>query len=270
MQRASGDWKLSDLDGQEVKPRKRRVPKKRITLGEINIVSQPHTSDDYILAFQELADSKVQVQYHLHRQIEIGTCRPLNDARLPGALTGLFFVFSRVNFDDPWLNTLRNAEATDQDLAQLSIPSHLAPEFRRFRYVFDVGYHRLYFEKVSADRKSLSPKALVQAINKMFFSAPLAGMFEEINAFLVSDKEAVDKILRLPKLRWLLIKLYRPNPDDDGFEDEILKQMYAEHIGVRETTLIKSPGAAAIIPSIITSKLAHLAAKFGFCRRARS
>jgi hypothetical protein len=40
--------------------------------------------------------------------------------------------------------------------------------------------------------------------------------------------------------------------------------MNAEHISVRETTLIKAPGARAIDPRAITRKLAYLAAKFGF------
>jgi hypothetical protein len=235
---------LSELSGQEAKPRRRRVPKKRIALGEINIVSQPHSASLYAAAFKALADKRIQVQYHLHRHLEIGTCRDLDDKRMPGALIGLLFVFSRVNFNDPWLNTLRNAEATDADLAQLSIPAHLAPEFRRFRYIFDAEHHTLYFEKLSADRKNLSPKALVQAVNKLLHAEVLAGMFEEINAFSVSSKEAVEKILHLNRLRWLFIKLHRPNPDDDEFEKDVLFQMNAENVGVREVNSHKSAGRA--------------------------
>jgi hypothetical protein len=245
-------------------PRRRRRVKKRVVLGELNVVSQPHSVDSYIEAFKVLAQNKVQVQYHLHRQIEIGTCFDLNDTRVPNAVTGHFFVFSRVNFDDPWLNILRNAEATNADLAQLNIPSHLAPEFRRFRYIFDVRKHALYFEQFNIERKNLSTKAFTQAVNKLFNSSALAGKFEEIHAFTVSDKEAVDRILNLPKLRALYIKLYRPNPDDDEFESEVLAEMNAENVSVRETNLIKAPGAKAIIPSRITQKLAYLAAKIGF------
>jgi hypothetical protein len=172
----------------------------RIVLGELNIVSQPHSIDTYIEAFKVLAQNKVQVQYHLHRQIEVGTCTDLEDVRVPNAVTGYFFVFSRVNFDDPWLNIARNAEATNADLAQLNIPAHLAPEFRRFRYIFDVRKHILYFEKYSADRKSLSTKAFAQAINRLLHAGVLTNTFDEINAFIVSDHEGIEKILNLPKL----------------------------------------------------------------------
>jgi hypothetical protein len=251
-------------DDERPTPRRRRIAKRRVVMGELNIISQPHAVDTYIEAFKALADSKVQVQYHQHRQIEIGICRDLDDIRIPNALTGYFFVFSRVNFDDPWLNIVRNAEATVTDLQQLNIPPHLAPEFRRFRYVFDVRKHRLYFEKYSADRKNLSSKAFTQAINKLLRSSVLDDKFEEINAFTISDHEGVEKILNLNKLRSLYIKLYRPNPDDEEFEEEVLNEMNAENVSVRETTLIKAPGAIAINASAITRKLAYLAAKFGF------
>jgi hypothetical protein len=245
-------------------PRKRRVVKKRIVISELNIVSQPHSPAMYAAAFHTLAAEKTRVQYHLHRRIEVGTCVPLNDSRLPDALTGSLFIFSRVNFDDPWLNMAANAEATEKDLEQLSIPPHLAPELRSVRYILDINRHRFFFESVSADNKSVSAKSLAKSLNLMFQADSIKAMFEEINAFVVSDKEAVEKILHLPKLRRLEIRLFRPNPDDDSFEHDVLKNMNSEHVGVQEITLIKAPGALSIVPSAMTEKLARLAARFGF------
>jgi hypothetical protein len=243
--------------------RRRRVSKKRIVMGEINIVSQPHTLDLYIEAFKELHQAKSKVLYHGHRYIEIGTCRELDDVRLPNALTGHFFVFSQINFDDPWLNMLRNAEATDTELNQLNIPPHLAPEFRRFRYVFDCRKHILYFEKFSIGRQHLSPKAFAQSLNRLLHEPILFGKFKEINAFTVPDEQAIETILTLNKLRRLFMRLHRPNPDDDDFEKGILNQLNTEHVGVQETNLLKAPREPAIAPSEFTKKIARLSAKFG-------
>ncbi|HZY72981.1 MAG TPA: DUF4747 family protein, partial [Edaphobacter sp.] len=113
------------------------------------------------------------------------------DPRIPNALTGRLFVFSKFNFDDPWLNTVRNAQATDAELEELKIPPHLVPEFRHFRYIFDVRKHKFYFEKYSDVKGHLSSKAFTRALNAMLSSAALAGRFDEINAYTVSDDEAV-------------------------------------------------------------------------------
>jgi hypothetical protein len=139
--------------------RRRRPPQKRIVMGEINIVSQPHTARSYVEAIKLLCDQRVQVPYHGQRFIEFGSCRDLSDPRLADALTGRLFVFSKFNFQDPWLNIARNAQATDEELAAIKIPAHLVPEFRYFRYIFDVQRHTLYFEKYSTTKGHLSTRA---------------------------------------------------------------------------------------------------------------
>jgi hypothetical protein len=244
-------------------PRQRRRAKRRLVMGEINIVSQPHRVDTYIEAIKALCDQKVQVTYHGQRYIEIGSCRDLDDARIPNGVTGRLFVFSKFNFDDPWLNTARNAQATDKDLEELKIPPHLVPEFRHFRYLFDVRKHKLYFEKFSELKGNLSSKAFTRALNLMFQSGALKGKFEEINAFAVADDEAVDLILGLNKLRKLFIQVYRPNPDDDDFDQSVLDELSAQNVSVLEETLIKAPGVDSIVPSALTRKLAHLGARLG-------
>ncbi|HVV79441.1 MAG TPA: DUF4747 family protein [Pseudolabrys sp.] len=244
-------------------PKKRRRTKKRLLMGEINIVSQPHSLDTYIEAVETLCKEKVQAPYHGQRYLEIGNCRSLEDERLPNAITGRIFVFSKFNFDDPWLNTVRAAEATDEDLKAVNIPGHLVPEFRHFRYIFDVRKHRFYFEKYSELKGHLSAKAFCQALNKLFQSSELAGKFDEINAFVVADDDAVNKILGLNKLRKLFIQIYRPNPDDDDFESSVLAELNMQNVGVKEETFIKAPGVKSIIPNALTKKLAHLAARYG-------
>lgn len=248
----------------QAKPaRKKRVRKLRILWGEVNIFSQPHSADRYLKAFDLLNERKTKVLFYGQRQIELGTLRALGDARLPDAITGFFFIFSQINFDDPWLNTARNAEATDADLEQLNIPPHLQPEFRRFRYIFDPHTHRLFFEMYTRERHHISPKAFGQAVGLLLQSVT-PEVFDEANAVVIPDKTVVENILKLNRLRRIDLVVHRPNPDDDDFEAEILGDLNAEHVGTLEQTLIKAPGAAAITPSAITKRLVRLAAKFGF------
>jgi len=254
------------VDEGAPQPRQKRRTKRRIVLGEINIVSQPHSVDAYLDAVKTLCDQKVQVLYHGQRYVEIGSYRDLEDERLPNAVTGRIFVFSKFNFEDPWLNTVRNAQATDEDLAQVKIPAHLVPEFRHFRFIFDVRKHKFYFEKYSDLKGNLSSKAFTHALNQMLRSGALAGKFEEINAFAVADDEAVESILSLYKLRKLFIKVYRPNPDDDDFDQSILEELNAQNVSVKEETLIKAPGVESIIPSDVTKKLARLGARLGLVK----
>jgi len=248
----------------DASPRRRRVPRRRIVMGEINIVSHPHTIDLYIDAFKALHQHRAQAQYHGHRYIEIGNCYDLEDIRIPNGLAGRFFVFSRVNFDDPWLNMLRNKEATDAELEQIKIPPHLVPEFRQFRFIFDVRKHRLYYEKYSSGGHHISPQAVRQSLERLLHVPALAGMFDEIHAHTVADKEAVDRILGLTKLRRLFMRLYRPNPDDAEFEAEILQELDEQGVSVVERTLIKAPGQPKIIANALTPQLAHLAAHIGY------
>lgn len=246
----------------EGKPR-RRV-KKRIVLGELNVVTHPHSPEQYVATFKALCAERVQVLYHGQRYLEIGTCRDLNDPRLPDAIAGYLFVFSKIDFQDPWLNTLRNAEATEDELAQINIPANLAPEFRRFRYVFDVHRHRLFYEKRSSlQRHHLSPKAVRYAIDLLLHTPVGFHGFEEANAFTVADKNAVEAILTLNKLRKLYIEVHRPNPDDDEFDEEILAALNGQNASSEERTLIKAPRTDALHPNTFTKKLARLAARMG-------
>jgi hypothetical protein len=243
--------------------RRKRVPKKRIVLGEINIVSHPHTPQDYIDTFSALYEKRVRALYHGQRYIEIGRIKKCDDERLPEAITGQFFVFSKVNFDDPWLNINKNDAATDEELEEINIPSHLVPEFRFFRFIFEPKRHRLYFEKSTVGRHNLSPKALALALNKMFADPAVSKKFDEISAFVVSDVSSVERMLKLNKLRKLFIRVHRPNADDEDFEHALFAQMNGENVGTREMTLIKAPGFHTILPSSFTQKLAKLAAKMG-------
>jgi hypothetical protein len=247
------------------KPRERRIRKLRIVLGEVNVFSQPHSPQRYLQAFDLLNTQKAKVPFHGHRYIELGTLGKLDDDRLPDAITGDFYIFSKINFDDPWLNLARNAEATDADLEKLNIPANLAPEFRRFRYVFDPHRHRLFFETLTRDRHHISPKAFGQALGRLLQSTvPTA--FTEVNVIVIPDKSVVDTILQLNKLRRIELVIHRTNPDDDEFEQEVLDELNAENVGTLEQTLIKAPGVPAITPSELTRKLAHLAARFGFVK----
>lgn len=45
---------------------------------------------------------------------------------------------------------------------------------------------------------------------------------------------------------------------------EFLGELNQENVGTVQQVLIKAPGVPAIIPSMVTRQLAHLAAKFGF------
>ncbi|HET9130084.1 MAG TPA: DUF4747 family protein, partial [Terriglobia bacterium] len=223
----------------------------------------PHSAERYLSAFNTLNDAKPRTLYHAHRQIELGTLRALDDDRLPDAITGYFYIFSKVNFNDPWLNTIRNDQATEEELRALNIPRHLAPEFRRFRYVFDPHRHRLFFETFTRERHYISPRAFGSAVGRLLQTV-IPEAFDEVNAVVIPDQTAVDNILDMNRLRKLSLVINRPNPDDDEFETEFLGELDEENVGTVQQVLIKAPGVPAIIPNMVTRQLAHLAAKFGF------
>ena len=115
------------------------------------------------------------------------------------------------------------------------------------------------------DGNYVSAKAFGQSIERMLATLP-STIFHETKAVVVPDHTAIERIFTLNKLRKIEFVLYRPNPDDDEFEESVLADLEAENIGTEHQTLIKAPGVPAIIPSDTRKKILRMASRFGFVR----
>lgn len=89
----------------------------------------------------------------------------------------------------------------------------------------------------------------------------------EVEVTLLPETQAVERILALPGLRTLYIKIVRGNPDvSPEVRQRVLGRLEEAHARREETTLVKSADALALTPGSEIQEMAAVAAENGEVR----
>jgi hypothetical protein len=128
-------------------------------------------------------------------------------------------------------------------------------------------FHILYFESRNELRQTFGP-TVAKRIFVTLLSQELQGPeAPEVEVTLVPEVGAVEKVLSLPRLRTLYIRVVRPNPDvSDATRRRVLGRLEEAHAQREEITLTKSAGAAALTPTEDMRQTAEVAAENGVVR----
>ncbi|GHB30310.1 hypothetical protein GCM10009038_31350 [Salinicola rhizosphaerae] len=148
---------------------------------------------------------------------------------------GELISFVDINPDDPWLNLSSGKTAGEDELRKLKIPDHLKPGMRRFHFVFFPKTHRLVFESKNTKGETLGPSSAQRAFERLLNTEDLNLLFGPIDVIVEPEKNALDEIFKIEKLKSVTIFITRPNGDDTGdAEREIMRRL--EKMNAQSTT----------------------------------
>lgn len=187
------------------------------------------------------------------------------ESGIEGVVMGRILVWTDLDLKGRWIDIENEEELSDEDRAEINIPSNARPNFRAFSYAFHVQKHRFYFETKNEFGESFGPKTGERLLKGIIARFAGSGNFPDITVTLVPRKGEVDRILKLEGLRKLEIDLMVPNPDHDDPEKrrrlfEKLEKMRAK---TWNQTLIKSAGEERLEPTQDIIDAAEVAAENG-------
>jgi len=236
----------------------------KVSAGAVNIAVHPHKGPEtYISLFKSLFALDRGVKLRGNEWAKIGSLIPINDKNPNEGFHGYIYRYTQIDPDGRWLNTLSGKIlAAEEAKKEVSVPDYMKPNLRLIRYAFFPESHRLAFT-TQYRGNTISSALVASLISELAKHKEITGNRQAVNVTVEQSRETVEYILKDLKLQKLIITIKRPNPDDDGAEDEdttaVLEDQHAER-QVIELDAIRGMG---LKPSERNQKLARLAASNG-------
>jgi Domain of unknown function (DUF4747) len=229
----------------------------------LNISANPHPEGIYIALLRRAADFFVRARGSDFAKITL----PTQNRRFVTYWTGRILLWTEIDIAGSWLDIASGEELTPELKNAINIPPSAKPNYRSFDYAFDDERHLLYFESKNELGQSLGP-AVARRIFMRLLSPELQRIeVPEVEVTLVPETQAVERILALPGLRTLYIKIVRANPDvSPQARQRVLGRLEEAHARRAETTLVKSADALALTPGPEIQEMAAVAAENGEVR----
>lgn len=239
-----------------------RVRTSAIHIGALNVVLQPHTPEKYVELFKLLAKGKYDARVRGDDALLIGSCRNLVKGDPLAGVRGDIYKFLKLDATAAWFNTEEMDEATEEDIADLNIPEHMKPHFKKFQYVFFPKGHRLYFIFKKAGQ-SLSAELVRRFLVSVFTRAEFAD-FGQLSVTVQPDPNGLQELFSLKRISKLKMEIDRPNPDDHAdLEDEILRRLNKMNARTERLEYLEATNTGLVIDDEIKA-LAGVASDNGF------
>lgn len=236
---------------------------KKIIIGALNIVTQPHSTNTYINLFKDANKLRNPVciagdQYGMIS----GVFKLDSNQDKDGPITGDIYKFTNIDKDANWFDTSKNDFANEDDLGEINIPDNLKPNSSKFTYIFFPEQHILFYEAYY-DGKKLGSSSAVKFFQKLFNQIDIIKKFGTVEVTHVPSKDELKKALALPYKEFIEMSVTRPNPDDHSIaEQKVLRRMNAANVETYEQRFKASEGKAIQMDADMTT-MAHIAAKNG-------
>jgi hypothetical protein len=226
----------------------------------LNIVASPHPNGIYIDLLNAAAGRSVRA-----RGSDWAKITKPKPGKEPGFYEGRIIVWTAIDLDGRWLDAETDEELSAADRKKISIPDKAKPNFRVFSYVFNDKRHRLYYESRNEFGETLGPTVARRIFGNLLC---LPKRKVDVEVTIIPQEGAVNKILALPALRTLEIKLLLPNADgvDRKKQEDLYKKLRAMKARSLEQILQKQAGEARLAPDKETQELAHIAAENGYVK----
>lgn len=236
---------------------------KKIVIGALNIVTQPHNTNTYINLFKDINKLRTPIciagdQYGMLS----GVFKLDSNQSKDGPITGDIYKFTNINKSANWFDLTKNDFADENDLVNINIPDNLKPNSSKFTYIFFPAQHILFYEAYY-DSKSLGASTAVKFFQKLFSQTDIVKKYGVIEITHVPSKDALTKALALPYKELIEMSVTRPNPDDHSTaEQKVLRRMNAANVGIYEQRFKASEGKTIQMDAEMNT-MAHIAAKNG-------
>lgn len=221
--------------------------KLKVSAAVLNLRIHPHSADKYVELFRAVFALKTPAQVHGDRNgmISSANFRETDE----GVLSGVITTFTDLPEEGTWFDTEELDEASDEKLADLSIPPNIFPNAATYFFKFTIGDHRFYMETYSRG-KSITPRSSLKLIRGLFSHPKIVEKFGQPSISLVQDKDGLAALFSIDRIKKIEITIEKPNSDilADDFEEEIEKHLL-ETKAQKVTLVYEAVPGQSLVPS---------------------
>lgn len=227
-----------------------------LVLSVINLtLPEPHGPKRYVEAMRKAYAQQRVVKIRGDFAGMIGSLRA--DENDPTILHGEFYKFMDLQAERGWFDLRERRPAEPDDLAAIQIPDHLRPHFQFLPFVFYGGCHRLVMVSRDGD-DVITPKQAARVLQ-----GALRAAGEQPKLTVEPQREVLDEILAMPRLRKLTLQIVPPNPDGLAEAERKLLQEMRNQNAQRLQIELDTRDADGLRPDERTQTLARIAQSNG-------
>jgi hypothetical protein len=206
-----------------------------ILISALNVaMHKPHSPERYMALLWDTRRSRNIVKLGELHAAMVGHLNGPREYRKGAILTGEIYRFVKLDPEMPWFNLIKAEVASDEEMAQISLPEHLLPNLQRIEFCFLPDSHKLWF--ISKDRKdSMSPNSAAKFFQILFDFIRTQKSYPPIEVSIIPDSESIEELLSIPRIDRIELNLVRPNPDD-GQSTEARWKAKLERLNARKLT----------------------------------
>jgi hypothetical protein len=237
---------------------------KTIEICGLNLAASPHPAGIYIDALRDASRFVVHARASDFAKISL----PRRYERNENLFLGRISVWTDIDLKGKWIDISNNEELTPDLKKLISIPENARPNYRTFSYVFDLSKHQLWFESRTELDDRLGP-VTARGIFSQLLSRERRGLDKpDIAITILPEDGTVRRILSLPRLRTLLIRVTSQNPDVSSPEARARVQKQLDDMKAQELEVQykKRADAHRLTPTPEVRELAEVGSENGFVR----
>lgn len=217
----------------------------KLAVGALNLRLHPHSPEIY--------DAFLNSIYLLRRPVRVrgdrfGMITILDRRRIDeGLIKGVLRTFTKIDPKARWFDEKSLDDADSEMLKSISIPPNVHPNSSAFRFTLNVRKHILTFEQYS-DGRQLTPKSAYTIFRALADQQSIVGVFGYAKISILQDKQSLDRIFRLKRIKSITFVIDRPNPDiwSDDLEGEVDAHLAAAHAQRISVTYDAPPGGSLV------------------------
>ncbi len=236
---------------------------KTIIVSSINITVSPHPEGTYERLIEAI--SGIEVYAYGDERARIQTARKKTTKKGISVIYGNIFVYTELSRGGDWFDVIAQKPITEDDLPNISIPDNLRPNPKASRFVFDIHKHMFYFERKNDRGEKFTPSRIKKILENLTRDTIIFSHDYEVSLTVTPKHDAINKVLSVPNLRKIIIRLERPNPDDIETEKaRLMNKLERMSASRQETILTKAKDAQNLTLDSDTMSLAEVGAVSGF------
>ena len=215
----------------------------KVSAAVLNIRIHPHSAELYVRLFRTVYSLRAPAQVHGDRFGLISTANFSKD----GIVSGVITTFTRFDTDGTWFDVDSLEEASDEKVAEVSIPSGLFPKSATYFFHFDARSHKIYVETYSRG-KTMTPPSILRLLRGLFGQAAIVKEFGQPSISIVQTNTGLEAMFAIDRIKKIEITLEKPNPDvfSDDFEEEIERHLAETHTQKMTVTYEAVPGESIV------------------------
>lgn len=215
--------------------------KKKLRYSALNIVTHPHSQQNYVKLFFALGKLEHPVKLRGDCYATISHVGYQDKTDKPNSpIIGEIVKYTNIDKDAEWYDIKSQDVATEEDLVHVkSLPDHLKPNMSKFSFIFYPDTHLLIFESLY-DQKPLSPNYAHTLFDSLCERTEISAIFGDVTVTIVPQMHEIDAILSMSGLYYLRMITTRPNPDQLTKTEGKVKARLANINAYSEERIIKA------------------------------